>query len=61
MFFLYRVRELVKKARIVISLVKESAETPNEEIAREILKELSTLPTKIPWMKSIEKVTVTDE
>jgi DNA-directed RNA polymerase subunit H (RpoH/RPB5) len=55
------VTEVVKKARIVISLVKESTETPNEEIAKEILKELSTRPTKIPWMKNVEKVTVTDE
>lgn len=51
---------MAKKAVIVISLVKESAEKTNEEIEREILKELSELPAKIPWMDKVEKVTVTE-
>lgn len=49
-----------KKAVIVISLVDESAEKANEEIEREILAELSAEP-RIPWFKSVEKVTVTEE
>jgi len=49
---------MVKKAVIVISLVEESAEKTNEEIERQIFKELSERPAKIPWMKRVEKVTV---
>jgi hypothetical protein len=47
-----------KKAVIVISLVQESTEKTNGEIEVEIFKELSECPTKIPWMKDVEKVTV---
>lgn len=52
---------MVKKAVIVISLVEESAEVANEEIEKEILNELSKEPTRIPWFKSVGKVTVTEE
>jgi hypothetical protein len=52
---------IVKKAVIVISLVEESAEMSNEEIERDIVNELSREPTKIPWLKEVEKVTVTEE
>jgi len=51
---------MVKKAIIVISLVKETSGRANEEIEREILEELSELPAKIPWMNKIEKVTVSE-
>lgn len=51
---------MVKKAIIAISLVRESAEKTSEEIEKEILEELSKLPVKIPWMKEVEKVTVTE-
>ena len=49
-----------KKAVIVIKLVDESMEKANEEIEKEILKELSAEP-RIPWLKSVEKVTITEE
>lgn len=49
-----------KKAVIVISLVKESVEQSNEEIKKEILEELSKHPPVIPWLKKVEKVTVTE-
>lgn len=49
-----------KKAIIVVSLVKESAEKTDEEIEREIMEELSERPPKIPWMEKVEKVTVTE-
>jgi len=51
---------LVKKAVIVIRLVEESAEKTNEEIERDILEELSSEP-RIPWFKSVEKVSVKEE
>jgi len=49
-----------KKAVIVIRLVEESVEEANEEIERQIIKELSTREPKIPWFKSVEQVTVTE-
>jgi len=49
-----------KKAIIVISLVEESAEKLNEEIEKEILEELSKGLPEIPWLKRVEKVTVTE-
>jgi len=52
---------MVKKAVIVISLVEESANVANQEIEKEILDELSREPTRIPWLKEVEKVTVTEE
>ena len=51
---------MVKKAVIVISLVEESTEKANEEIEREIFEELSVRPAKIPWMREVESVTVTE-
>ena len=51
---------LGKKAVIVIQLVEESAEEPNEQIEKGISEELSKAPPKIPWFKKVEKVTVTE-
>jgi hypothetical protein len=51
---------MVKKAVIVISLVEESAEKSNIEIEKEIMRELSSEPARIPWLKKVEKVTVTE-
>jgi len=48
-----------KKATIIISLVEESQEKPNEELEKEIHEALSEMPIKIPWMKKVEKVKVT--
>lgn len=49
-----------KKAVIVFSLVEESAEKADEEIEKEIFEEVSKGLPKIPWMKKVEKVTVTE-
>jgi len=49
-----------KKALIEISLVEESAEKANKEIEKEIMEELSRHPPMIPWLKKVEKVTVTE-
>jgi len=51
---------LPKKATITIFLLKESEEKTNEELEKEILKELSKITPMIPWCKKIEKVTVTN-
>jgi len=52
---------MVKKAVIIISLVEESGEVTNEDIEKEIRDELSKEPTRIPWLKEVEKVTITEE
>jgi len=49
---------MVRKAVIVISLVEESIEKPNREIEKEIMSELSKGPARIPWLKKVERVTV---
>jgi len=50
---------MVKKATIVVSLVKESAKKTNTEIEKEILQELSKHPV-IPWMAKVDEVKVTE-
>lgn len=50
-----------KKAVIVVRLVKESLEKDNSEIEKEILQELQKELPVIPWLESVEKVTVTEE
>ena len=50
-----------KKAIIVINLVKESEEKPNKEIEKEIFRTLAEGLPRVPWLKSIEKVTVIEE
>jgi len=50
-----------KKVIIVIQLVEESTERKNEEIEKEIVKALSEEVPVIPWLKSVEKVTVIEE
>lgn len=49
-----------KKAVIVIRLVEESREVPNEQIKKEIFEELSKGLTEIPWMKKVESIKVKD-
>jgi len=52
--------KMSKKAVIVISLVEESAEKSNRDIEKEIMMELTREPSRIPWLKKAEKVTVTE-
>ena len=49
-----------KKALIEISLVEESDEKTNDEIAKEILKELTESAAVIPWCRQVNKVVVVD-
>lgn len=49
-----------RKAVIVISLVEESAEVATEHIEGEIFEALSKAYAVIPWLKNVEKVTVTE-
>lgn len=50
-----------KKAIIVINLVKESEEKPSKEIEHEISRAVAEGLPRIPWLESVEKVTVLDE
>jgi hypothetical protein len=45
----------------VISLVKESVDKRNEELEKDILEKLSKEYAPIPWLKSVEKVTIVEE
>lgn len=49
-----------KKAIILISLVDESRAKENRELEMEIFSELSTYPSKIPWMKRVLRVEVVE-
>ncbi len=51
----------VKKVIIIINLVEESIEKPNDEIEKEILHELTDDMPIIPWLESVEKVSVVEE
>jgi hypothetical protein len=53
--------KLNKKAVIVISLVEQSAKKSNKEIKKDILEELSKMPASIPWLRKVEKITITEE
>jgi hypothetical protein len=49
---------MVKKAIIEISLVEESSEKTNDEIASEIFNDISEGKIVVPWCKQVEKVVV---
>ena len=49
-----------KKATIVITLVEESTQKSNQQIEKEIKTELTADPSKIPWLKKVQKVTLTE-
>jgi hypothetical protein len=55
------VKVILKKAVILISLVKESADKQNKELEKDILEKLSEEYAPIPWLKSVEKVTIVEE
>jgi hypothetical protein len=59
--YLCELASVVKKATIVISLVEESATVSNEDIKKEILNELSKELAKIPWLKEVEKITISED
>jgi hypothetical protein len=50
-----------KRAIVVISLVKESIEKTNEQIEKEILRELKNEMPIIQWIDSVKKVIVIEE
>jgi hypothetical protein len=55
------VENVVKKAVIVVSLVEESTKVANKKIQKDVLNQLSEEPSRIPWLKEVQKVTVTEE
>ena len=48
----------MKKATIVVSLVKECSDIADGDIEEEIKKELSKRLSAIPWAKEVQSVTV---
>jgi len=57
---LYGEAEMSRKALIEISLVEESDERKNDEIAKEILKELTDSAAVIPRCSQVKKVVVVE-
>jgi len=51
---------MIRKALIEILLVEEAGERTNDEIGKEILKELTDSPTVIPWCGKVNKVVVVE-
>ncbi|MBX5328613.1 MAG: hypothetical protein QHH18_07460 [Candidatus Bathyarchaeota archaeon] len=51
---------MTKKATIIITLIEESKQKTNQQLEKEIYTALTEGIPKIPWMKEIEKVRVTD-
>ena len=51
---------MAKTVIIEFSLVEESEEKANQEIANEIFKELSEDKSCIPWCREVKKVIVTE-
>lgn len=49
-----------KRAVIKISLIKEADEKANGEIEKQILEYIRKYPPKIPWLKNVEEVKVTE-
>jgi len=53
--------EMRKIATITICLVEECVEKSNKALESEIYVALSEMPIKIPWMKNVENVKITEE
>lgn len=49
---------MAKTCTIVICLVEEAEEKPNDELKKEISQELESILSRIPWAKEVEKVIV---
>ena len=52
---------MTKKAQILVSLVKESSQVPNDKIAKEILGALKKTPQVLPWVEKALMVNITDD
>lgn len=48
------------RAIIIVQLVDEAAQQSKEAIEKEIFEEIMRDVPKIPWCKTVEKVTVTE-
>ncbi len=52
---------MTKKAKILVSLVNESTEKSNDEIAKEIFEDIQKFPQLIPWVEQVLQVTVQED
>jgi len=50
--------QLTKRCTIVLRLVEEAQEKPDDELREEISQELELTLSRIPWAREIEKITV---
>jgi len=52
---------MLKKAIIAVRLIREAAEVSNENLAEEIMRELSEGLPRIPWQEKVVQVAVVDD
>ena len=52
---------MTKKCTIVLRLVKEAEEKPNNELKEEISQELISIVGRIPWAREVENVIISEE
>ena len=52
---------MTKKCTIVLRLVEEAEEKPNDKLEEEISQELESILGRIPWTKELEKVTISTD
>lgn len=52
---------MTKRCTIVLRLVEEAQEKPDDELREEISQELELNLSRIPWAREIEKITVSGD
>ncbi len=52
---------MTKKCTIVLRLVEEAEEEPNDKLKEEINQELESISGRIPWAGEVEKAIVSEE
>jgi hypothetical protein len=53
-------RKALKKAIIVVRLVREAMDASNEKLAEEILRELSDDLPRVPWQEKVVQVAIVE-
>ena len=54
-------KKALKKAVIVVRLVREATETSNDKLAEAIMRELTAQLPKIPWQEKIVQVAIVED
>ena len=49
---------MTKKGTVVLWLVEEAQESPDDELREERSQELESIVSEIPWAREVEKITI---